>query len=116
MPRRVAIPHHFVSAAGNNARVIKGGRGWVSGIWGTNTNAAIMFVKFFDVADTPNPATDRPAYVCGLPGGGAAGAGGSMPGRFCFDNGIAIAMVAGAADGDNSPVLAGEIVFSFVIW
>jgi hypothetical protein len=114
--KRVGIPFHLVSVASNNAQIVKGGRGLVSAVWATNINAAICFLKFFDVATLPNPLTDAAHFVCGIPGGAAAGAGGSLaiPGGLCFDNGIAFAIVTGAADGNNTAVAAGEVVISFV--
>jgi len=114
--KRVGIPFHLVSAASNNAQIVKGGAGTVSAIWCTNINAEIAFLKFFDVATLPNPATDAAHFVCGIPGGEAAGAGGSLaiPGGLCFSNGIAFAIVTGAADGNNTGVALGEVVVSFV--
>lgn len=116
MSKRVGIPFHLVSVASNNAQIVKGGPGQVAAIWATNINAAIAFLKFFDVAQLPNPAIDGPHFVCGIPGGAAAGAGGSLaiPGGLCFTNGIAFAIVTGAADGNNTAVAAGEVVVSFV--
>jgi len=115
--KKLGIPYQLVSAATNNAQIVRGAPGQVTAVWCTNTNAAIRFLKFFDVARIPEPANDRPVFICGIPGGGAAGAGGSIaiPGAICFDNGIGIAIVTGAADGDNSAVAAGEIVVGFVI-
>ena len=115
--KKLGTPFHFVSEASTNAKIIKGGPGQVTAIWCTNINAAIRFLKFYDVAQAPNPATDRPVFVCGIPGGGAPGAGGSIavPGAICFDNGIGIAIVQLAADTDATAVALGEIVVSFVV-
>lgn len=119
MSRRRGIPFHLVSGASNNARSVQGERGYVTALWATNTNAAIMFLKWFDSANTPDPANDLPVFVCGIPGGAAAGAGGALAipeHGLCFEQGIAFAIVTGAADFNNAPVAAGEIVISFVYW
>lgn len=117
MPSKRGVPFHQVSSGDNNARCIRGDPGIVSAIWATNINAAIRYLKFFDTAVTPDPSKDRPHFVCGIPGGGAAGAGGSIAlpdGGLWFDNGISFAIVTGAADGDNTGVAAAEIVVSFI--
>lgn len=114
--RRISTAFHLISNASNNARVVRGGPGFVAALWATNTNAAIRFLKFFDVAINPIPATDQPIFVCGIPGGAAAGAGGALaiPGGLRFGRGIGFALVTGAADFNDGAVAAGEIVISFV--
>jgi hypothetical protein len=116
MAVRHGIPYHLVSTASNNALCVRAGMGEITNIWVTNINAAIMFVKFFDTVVVPLPGTDPPVFVLGVPGGGAAGAGGSMaiPDGLSFLNGIGIAMVVNAADTDNTPVAAGDLVLSFI--
>lgn len=108
-----ALPFHLVSSANNNATLVKATTCWLYTIWCTNVNAAIRFLKFYDVNVVPNPAVHLPAFVCGIPGA-AAGAGGSLalPVGLTFFTGLGIAIVAGAADTDNTAVAAGEIVIS----
>lgn len=104
-------PFHLVSNASNNARVVRGGAGYVMAIWGTNTNVSTRFLKFFDLAETPNPAIELPFFVYGIRNDSA---GLAIPGGICFDQGIAFAIVSGAADFNNGSVAAAEVVISFV--
>jgi hypothetical protein len=116
MSVRHGIPFHIVSGASNNALCVRAGRGEVTEVWVTNINAAIRFVKFYDTPVAPQPGTDAPVFVLGVPGGGAAGAGGSLsiPNGLTFDSGIAFAILTNAVDSDNTPVAAGDIVLSFI--
>lgn len=108
-----AVPFHLVSGASNNATLIQPNASWVICIWATNVNAAIRFLKLYDLNVTPVPAAHVPSWVCGLPGN-TAGAGGTLavPEGLTFATGLGIAIVAGSADNDSTAVAAGEIVVS----
>lgn len=114
-----AIPFHRVANVSNNATLVVGRPARLYSIWVTNVTATILFLKFFDTQVTPNPLTDQPVFVCGVPGvllaGATSGAGGalSLPRGIRFENGLGLAMVTGAADGNNTSIVAaGDLVAS----
>lgn len=95
------------SAATNNATVAKASPGKAVAVNGVNTNAAVRWLKFYDMATTPNPAVDVPVLSIAL----AA----SIPFNhplysFNFKVGVAYALVTGAADNDNTAVGAGDVL------
>lgn len=94
------------SAATNNATVAKASPGTLAGFDVFNTNAAARYLKFYDKATTPAPATDVPVLTFYL--------GPTAPRTvfgidFKFLVGIGYALVTGAADADNTAVGAGEL-------
>jgi hypothetical protein len=108
-----AVPFHLVSSANNNATLVRATTCWLYAVWATNVNAAIRFLKFYDLNVVPDPAVHLPSFVCGIPGA-VAGAGGSiaLPVGLVFFTGLALAIVTGSADTNNTSVAAGEIVIS----
>jgi hypothetical protein len=101
-----------ISAASNNATVVKASAGQVYTIMAHNLNAAVRYLKFYNKATAPAPATDTPVLTLPIPGN-TAGAGfvldtGGM--GIVFSTGIAIAIVTGVATNDNTAVAANEIV------
>lgn len=98
-----------VSAATNNAAVVKATAGTLYAVHLTNTGAATRYVKFYQKATAPAPATDTAVLVFAIPAGqqlrvGLADLGDS------FTTGIGIAIVAGAAGTDNTAIGANEVV------
>lgn len=109
-----ATPYHLVSAASNNATSVKASAGTVYDVQCFNTNASPRYLKFYDKATAPAPATDVPVKVIMMPGNASgAGATAAFPVGVNFANGIAIAIVTGIADNDNTAVGASDCVISF---
>lgn len=106
-------PTTVASAATNNATSFKGSAGQVGAVYATNNGAAFAYVKFYDKASVPAPATDTALlkYVIGLPPGGGGQI--AIPAGLSFANGIAYAIVGGAANNDNTSVAANQVVLSF---
>ncbi len=102
---------HLVSAASNNANNIKNAGGKVYGYDIYNTNAAVRYVKLYNKATAPAPATDNALLIrtIGIPPNGtkalhiAAGMAG-------FVNGIGLATTTGSSDTDNTSVAAGDLI------
>lgn len=100
-----ASRYRVQSAATNNAAVIKAGSGNVYEIAVSNNKASAIFLKFFDMATTPTPGTDIPIATFLIPIGGHA------PTKIiplAFTVGIAICIVTGKADSDNTAVAADD--------
>lgn len=97
-------------AASNNATLVKASSGRVYKIQALNTSAAVKFIKFFNKATAPVPGTDTPIMIFALPPNNQLanidlGDMGAQMGT-----GIGYCIVGAAADLDNTPVAAGDVV------
>ena len=102
---------HLVSANSNNATVVKNSAGQVYGIEVFNVNAAARYLKLYDKATAPNPASDTPVKTILIPGStSGAGVVTSFTNGLAFSNGIAFILVTGMADTDNNSVGANDVV------
>jgi hypothetical protein len=107
-------PNHYVLAATNNARTLKGSPGQLYYLIPSNKTVGgyDFWVKVYDKASNPNPASDVPKIAVLVP------AGLSQP--LMFENGIeftlgiAMLVVQGAADTDNTAIAAAAdgVVFT----
>jgi len=100
--------YHVTSAASNNAAVVKASAGRVWSITLANTVASDRWVKLYNKATPPAPGTDVPVRAVKVPASGSVSfnfAAGSY-----FSAGIGVAIVAGAADSDNTAVAAGDVI------
>lgn len=101
------FPFTRVSTASTNAVVIKASAGRVYNFMAMNVANSHSYVKFYDMATTPNPSTDTPDYIIPLHKDSSVSlALGVAP--FTFHNGISIAIVNTATDG--GAVGAGDVV------
>lgn len=107
------------SAAGsNNATVVKASAGRLWHVNGFNAAAAVRYIKFYDKATAPAPATDNTllalvfALQASVPFSFALG---GMWG-FPFLTGIGFALVTGASDTDNTAVTAADILGLNVVY
>lgn len=98
-----------ISAASNNATVVKAGPGSVLSIVASNINAAVRYLKLYDKATTPAPATDNALLhtVIALPANGAP-VSHIFPHGLQFATGISYALVTGITDTDNTSVAVSE--------
>lgn len=97
-----------ISAATINAAVIKASAGNLYEVTAFNSTAAIVYLKFYNKATTPAPATDGALLmlVIAVPiGGGVSQSFGSIGKRFAA--GISMAIVANPANTDATAVAAG---------
>lgn len=96
------------SAASNNATVVKVGPGSISDVVVANANAAIRYMKFYDLARAPLPASDVPKLKLILAANGLQTIyAPANPPNFLV--GIAYIIVTGATDTDNTAPAANEI-------
>jgi hypothetical protein len=100
------------SAASNNATSVKASAGTLYSLFAVNLNAAVRYVKFYNKASAPAPATDNSLLLAVFPiPASTTGAGFSInldPG-IDFSTGIAYAVVTDASDTGNTSVAANEI-------
>jgi hypothetical protein len=94
--------YHVIAAAGNNAVLIVAGAGTVTGWEIFNNSGAPIFVKLYDMDGAPNPAADVPKQVIGVQAGESSVCAPSA--GVSYETGIAIAIVGGIGDHDNSSV------------
>lgn len=98
--------YHKISAASNNADTIKASAGQVYGVSVFNNAQYPVYVKLYNKASAPAPASDTPIRTIGV----QAGVCRDVPifyGLACA-TGIAIAIVKGIADNDNTSVAASD--------
>lgn len=106
------VPNNFrlpSSAATNNNAVIKASQGQVYFIVAYNSNAAVRFLKLYNKATAPAPATDTPVISLPIPPNGGVAIEVGL-GANLFPLGIGFALVTGAADNDNTSVGAADIL------
>lgn len=104
-----ATQFRLLSAAGINASVVKASAGRVYGYSIFNTSASAKYVKLYNKATAPVPASDTPLRTIMIPAGGIAafhigqGLGG-------FTNGIALVSTGAVADTDSTAVVANDLI------
>lgn len=99
--------YHAVSASSNNAAVIKDSSGSLVAVHVFNEAIYPVYVKFYNKATTPSPASDTPIATVGVQAG--------LPRDVTFrlsalTNGLGIAIVKNIADNDNTAIIAGDCV------
>ena len=99
---------HLVAASGTNAHVVKAGAGVLTGWFMSNEAGYAVYVKLYDKATTPNVGVDVPVQTIQVQ------AGQPVPFPFgsgiTYNNGIAVAITLGMADGNAVGVGAGDCV------
>lgn len=107
------LPFTLVSAASNNATVVKDYMGTIGNITAINVTTTVHFIKFYNQGTTPNPATDVPVAVFPIPAD-TSGAGLTLsitPG-LRFSKGISFVIVKGIASNDNTAADANAVVLT----
>ncbi len=103
-----ATPYDLISAASTNATSVKASAGQVYNLVATNTNAAVRYLKLYNLASAPTVGTSTPVQVYMLaPNGGVSL---TFPVGMAFSTGIALAITTGAADADTGAVAANEVI------
>jgi len=105
------LPFTLVSAASNNATVVKDYMGTIGSITAVNISGTIHYLKFYNMGTTPNPASDTPIAVYPIP---ASTNGQSItinvPSGIRLSKGISFAIVKGIASNDNTSADANAVV------
>lgn len=105
-----ATPFRLRSGASNNATTVKASAGRLFSLSATNTNATERYLKLYNKASPPAPATDNALLVgVHLIPGSSSGTNIPLPIMgLAFSTGISYALVTGSSDTDNTSVAAGE--------
>lgn len=98
--------HRIHSLATTNATLVRAGVTTLGRISLYNLGTAFRFLKLYDKATAPNPATDVPIRVIPLPPDGGFHAE-FKPVNFAV--GLGYVLVAGAADTDATAIAANEV-------
>ena len=101
----------LISAGSTNLTQIKAEAGQIYGIYATNINAAIRYLKVYNAASADvTVGTTVPDLTLPIPAA-AAGAGFfiKLPQGIAFSTGISIALTTGVADNDTGAVAANEL-------
>jgi hypothetical protein len=106
----VAAPYRLLSsAANNNAAVVKGSAGKLLLCYGLSATATTRYLKFYNKASAPAPATDTPVVTFAIKGNDKIEINLTPYGQF-FSTGIGVAIVAGSGDTDNTAIASGDIL------
>lgn len=104
----LGTPFNVNAANGTNAQVVKNSAGVVHAVSGFNKASAPRYLKFYDKASTPNPASDTPVWVVGCQAGLPFSD--APPPGVAFTNGIAIVIVTGIAATDTGATTLDDLV------
>jgi hypothetical protein len=106
-----ANAYKIISAATTNAANIKASTGQVYGIYLVNLNAAVRYLKLYNMTGSPTVGTSTPELTFAIPAS-TTGAGFvlTVPTGIAFTVGIAMALTTGVGDSDSTAVAANEIV------
>jgi hypothetical protein len=96
-----------ISAATNNATVVKASAGQVYSIHACNINAAVRYLKLYNKATAPTCGTDVPVMRIPIPASNCTPTI-PFPIGAAFGTGIGFCIVTGAADTDNTATAANE--------
>lgn len=105
---------NIASAASLNATVVKASAGRVYSIDLHNFNAAARYVKIYDKATTPAPASDVPCMVIPLPAGGNVSR--QWPSGVKFLNGISFVITSDATMVGATALVAANDVVGKIGW
>lgn len=107
------VPYKLISAATTNATLVKTGPTTISMLTGSNTNAAVRYLKVYDKATAPTVGTDPVAYTFVLPGA-TTGAGSNVPlaRELNLIRGFGLALTTGVADTDTGAVALNENIIN----
>lgn len=100
--------HHLISAASTNATLVKSTPGTIGSVTGSNTNAAVRYLKVYNKATAPTVGTDTPIRTIMLPPNGTIHL--DFPKGLRTSLGIGIGMTTGAAVADTGAVAAAEVI------
>lgn len=96
----------ITSAASTNATSVKASAGQLYSVTATNNSTSARYLKFYNKASAPNPASDTPVLRIMIPASGGITADYSK--GLVFGTGIAYAVVTGAGDTNTGAVGADE--------
>lgn len=99
-----AVKRVWPTAASVNATVVKATPGCVSGWICYNDNAAVNYLKLYNKATAPAPATDTALLIATIPLLPDAVTVGLLTNNIPFSTGIGFAVVTGVADADATGV------------
>jgi hypothetical protein len=109
-----ATPFRYLGVAGANqdATAVKASAGTLYMIAATNVNAAVRFLKFYDLASGATSAS-TPVLTLAVPGA-TTGAGivVPLPVGLAFGTGISLRLTTGMADNDANAITSGDVAVS----
>lgn len=104
-----ALVSRLIAANTTNATSVKAKPGKVLGWKLSNINAAVRYLKLYDLAAAPTVGTSTPKLTIAIPPASAECSVYLGEDGLAFATGIAFAVVTGLADSDTTAVAAAEI-------
>lgn len=104
------VAGHWLSAADNNATLVKAAPAQLFGIIVVNTTATDYFLKVYDKVSAPAPASDTGRIILSIPVRGDDKAEVIIPQGVATSAGLGFALVGGIADNDNTAAATGVAI------
>jgi hypothetical protein len=111
-PAQGVTPYTLVSAATNNATSVKASAGVVTHIYAYNRSSSEKYVKLYNKASAPSPASDSSLLVHNIPVPPSGGVVVPLEPGLRFSTGIAFAIVGSYETSDNTSVAAGDVILN----
>ena len=106
-----SAPVKFLSAASNNATLVKTGRTLLKVLLPINTTSTTYYLHLYSKATVPVCGTDVPLWTVPVPNAAGAGAGVALPSEgLMFPLGLGFCLTAGIADTDNVNAATGVAI------
>lgn len=109
-----SFSYSVISAATTNAAVAKAAGGLVTGWYIMNVSNGVRYVRLYDKATAPAPATDVPVVRLPIPAGEGTNLSFASAPLF-FRSGIALDITGGEADTDTTATAAGDVVLNLFL-
>ncbi|HPC91676.1 MAG TPA: hypothetical protein PLJ74_05425 [Myxococcota bacterium] len=108
-PSSGGIPFKLISAATTNATSVKAAPGQVLTLTVGNINAAVRYIKLYNLATAPTVGTTVPVFTMPIPAASFSPISINFgPDGMYFSAGIALALTTGMADADTGAVALAE--------
>lgn len=107
------LPFSLLAAATTNQTLVKDSPGALYLIHAINVNAAVRYLKFYNMAKTPTAGSGTPFMRFAIPAS-ATGAGFvvNLTVPLKFSAGIAFTMTTGVADTDTAALTANDVILT----
>ena len=109
-------PFHLIAANSDNAQVVKAGRSLLNAAQLSGVGSAPAYLKFYDTASSPtcgSTAVKKSLMIPAAPTAANGGGSNTVSLGINFFNGIAICVVTGIADTDDTAVAAATFNINF---
>jgi hypothetical protein len=110
----MAVPYSALSAAGINATNVRSGFGYLIGWSIANTTNVARYVRLYDKASAPVPASDVPFFRLVIPPSDGKSEMVFSSSPIWLARGLAYDITAASPDTDTTAVSAGDVIVNLL--